>query len=302
MNEKNKRYGVIGTTVFHTLLLLLLIFFGLSSMPKGEEGVLVNLGDTVIGQGKVEPKPAQTEKVEEKTPPPPAKKPEPVEPDPVKEEIKTQDYDEAPVVKTEAEKKKEKEEKERLEKERIEREEAERIRQAEIKKQQEEEAERKRIEEEARKEQERKDKQAADISNKTKNAFGKGTGDSSSEGDTGGEGNQGSLTGDPNSKNRGEGSGLGNSGSGFDLAGRSLVGGLPKPTYNIQKEGIVVVEITVDRNGKVVSAEFKLKGSTTQDNYLVAKAIEAAKKAKFNSDRESAAYQKGTITYHFVLD
>nr|WP_321408349.1 TonB family protein [uncultured Carboxylicivirga sp.] len=299
MDEKNKRYGVIGTTVFHSLLLLFLIFFGLSSLPKGEEGILVSFGDTVLGQGPEEPKESEAVKQEQVTPPP-VKTPEPTQPDPIKEDIKTQDYDDAPVVKSEAQKQKEKEEKERLDKERKEREEQEKIRQAELERQRQEEAERKRIEEEERKRQEELDRQAAEARDKVKGAFGKGTGDNTSEGNTGGTGNQGQTTGG-NTTNR-TGSGKGNSGNGFDLTGRSLVGGLPKPTYNIQEEGIVVVEITVDRNGNVINAVPILRGSTTQNNYLQSKAIEAAKKAKFNADKEAAAYQKGTITYHFVLD
>ncbi|MCU4176402.1 TonB family protein [Carboxylicivirga sp. N1Y90] len=301
MNDKNKKYGVIGTTVFHLLLLLLLIFFGLKTLPQEEEGILVNFGDTILAGGEVEPKQAEPEKVEEVTPPPPAKEPEPVIPEPEEETIKAQDYDDAPVVQTEAEKKKEREEWERLDKLRKEQEEADRIRKEKLEADRKAEAERKRIEEEKRIEQERLDKQAADIRNKTKGAFGKSTGDSDSEGEDTGSGNQGYTSGDPNSKNR-KGSGLGNSGSGFDLTGRSLVGGLPKPSYNIQEEGIINVKIRVDRNGNVTSAEFQLKGSTTQNNYLKQKAIEAAKKAKFNADKMAAAYQEGTITYHFVLD
>lgn len=303
MSEKNKRYGVIGTTVFHLLLLLFLIFFGLTTMPKGEEGILVNFGDTVLGQGNVEPKESQSPKEEKVTPPPPpVKTPEPVHTEPEKEDIKTQDYDEAPVIKTEAKKKKEREEKERLERERKEREEQERIRQAELERKRQEEIERKRKEEEERKRQAELARQAAEARNKVKGAFsGKGTGDSTSEGETGGGGNQGHITGNPNSRNR-DGSGLGNSGNGADLKGRSLVGVLPEPTYTIQEEGVVVVSITVDRNGNVVGAELSLRGTTTMNNHLREKAIEAAKKAKFNTDKEAAAYQKGTITYYFQLD
>ncbi len=63
-----------------------------------------------------------------------------------------------------------------------------------------------------------------------------------------------------------------------------------------------MVSITVDRNGNVVGAELLLKGTTNMNRYLREKAIEAAKKAKFNVDKEAAAYQKGTITYHFEQD
>ncbi len=302
MNDTNRRYGIIGTIVFHALILLLLIFFGLKSIPQEEEGILINFGDSVTALGDQEPPPSVSEKTVEPTPPPPAKEPEPVKTEPVKEEVKTQDFDEAPEIKSAEQKKKEADKKKQLEAERKKQEELDRQRKEEQERIRKEEAERKRIEDEARKKREEQERQAADARNKVSGAFGKKpTGTGNSEGDTKGTGNQGHVTGDPNSTNR-TGSGLGNSGSGFDLTGRSLIGGLPKPQYNIQEEGIVVVEITVDRNGNVVAAVPILRGSTTQNNYLQSKAVEAAKKAKFNADKNTSAYQKGTITYHFVLD
>ncbi len=57
---------------------------------------------------------------------------------------------------------------------------------------------------------------------------------------------------------------------------------LKKPEFNIQKEGIVVVEITVDRNGKVISATPGAKGSTLVDNTLYAAAKKAALESAFN--------------------
>jgi TonB family protein len=86
------------------------------------------------------------------------------------------------------------------------------------------------------------------------------------------------------------------------LHGRSLIGSLPLPQHTSNKEGIVVIKITVDRNGNVTSAEFQMKGSNTQDRELVANAKAAAKRAKFNADKNANAYAQGTITYHFQLD
>ncbi|WP_289054027.1 energy transducer TonB family protein [Carboxylicivirga marina] len=322
--DKDKKYGVIGTTIFHVAVLLLLIFFGLSSIPQEEEGILVNFGDTVLGQGEVEPKESQAPPVEQvKTPPPPKVEnvPEPkvTEPEP-EEKVETQDFDEAPVVKTAEQKKKEQEEKDRLEKERQQREEEERIeREKEIERQKEldrqrqieaekeaqrqkELAEQRAREEAERKKKEEQDRQAAEARKRVTGAFsGKGTGESSSEGDTGGSGNQGYVTGDPNSKNR-SGSGLGNSGSGANVRGRSLVGSLPKPQHNTNERGIVMIKIRVDRTGKVISAEFQLKGSTIQDRELIASAKSAALRAKFNPDKNASAYVEGTIRYIFELE
>ncbi len=302
-NDNEKKYrtqGVIGTILFHIVVLVFLLIFGLSAIPKEEEGVLVNLGDSRIGWGKEEPKKAVPQSnPKPKVTPPPASAPQKTEP--TKEQIKTQDYDEAPEVKSEEQKKKEEAEKQkkleqekiRKEQERLKREEEERIRKAE--------EERKRKEEEERRKQEELERQKKAINSNVSGAFGKSNSSSTSEGEKKGSGNQGYVTGGPNSKNR-SGSGLGNKGNGYQLAGRSLVGSLPKPAYSIQEEGIVVVKIKVDRNGYVVGAEYSLKGSTTQNSQLINAAIKAAKQAKFNKDPKAPAFVYGTITYHFELD
>lgn len=90
-------------------------------------------------------------------------------------------------------------------------------------------------------------------------------------------------------------------GVGFSLAGRSVAGRLPLPAYQVQKEGKVVVEVTVDRDGNVVRANAILKGSTITDAQLIRAAEEAAKKSRFNSDGKATVMQTGTITYHFKL-
>ncbi len=313
VEKKYNKQGVIGSIVFHVLVLLLLLFYGLSTLPQEEEGVLVNLGNVETGLGTVEPPKSSAQPTpsepQETTPPPVQEQEAPK----TEESIKTQDYDdESPEIKSAEEKQKEKEEeikkqreaearKKQLEEERKKQEEADRKAKAEAEAKRQAELEKQRKLEEERKKQEEQQRIADEARNKVGNAFGKSNSSSSSEGDAGGSGNQGYVTGDPNSKNR-SGSGLGNSGSGFSLTGRSLVGALPQPQYSIQEEGIVVVQVTVNKYGQVVSAEYQLKGSTTQNSTLKKAAIEAAKKARFNSDPNAAAFQKGTITYHFVLN
>jgi TonB family protein len=76
---------------------------------------------------------------------------------------------------------------------------------------------------------------------------------------------------------------------------------LPKPEYNFQAEGIVVVEVTVNQNGNVTKATAGVKGSTTLNNNLLKAAQKAALAAKFDRKSSAAAFQKGTITYHFLL-
>ncbi|MBN2165314.1 MAG: TonB family protein [Marinilabiliaceae bacterium] len=295
MKEKDyKKQGVVGTIVYHAIILILLIVFGMQSIPEEEEGLLVNFGDSQTGMGLTEPRQSAAQNVSqaEQTPPPPPKS-ESATSKSNNEDVNTQDFEEAAALK--ARKKKEAQVKAENEKKRQQEIEAKKQRDEEARKVREaQEAEKKRQEELAR--------QKAEAQNRVKNAFGSNTGSgSTSEGETKGTGNQGYVTGDPNSRNR-TGSGQGTTGNGYSLSGRSLRGSLPKPAYTIQEEGIVVIEISVDNNGNVVNATPILKGTTTQNSVLWQQAKAAALKAKFNADPDAPSVQKGTITYHFVLN
>lgn len=85
------------------------------------------------------------------------------------------------------------------------------------------------------------------------------------------------------------------------LEGRSVMGTLPFPIYNVNKQGKVVVLIRVDQYGKVISARAGYKGTTVQDKTLWDAAVRAALEAKFNVSSNSPAIQEGTITYKFKL-
>ncbi|MFI3331352.1 MAG: TonB family protein [Rikenellaceae bacterium] len=121
---------------------------------------------------------------------------------------------------------------------------------------------------------------------------------SKSEGESTGEGNQGHEAGlEDGSK---QGMGQSTEGHTFDLRGRNLIGKLPLPSEASQEYGQVVIRIVVSSRGDVTSADFQSSGSTTQNSVLVAAAIEAAKKAKFNLV-DTLTPQQGTITYVFKL-
>jgi colicin import membrane protein len=285
-SERGK--GLAGTALIHLVVLALLIIVGFTAPkpPEKELGILVNFGTDETGSGLVEPSPPASN---EETA---AAQPENAAVKPSKEEVlQTQNFDkESPEVKKidpEAEKKK---------KDLIE---AERIRQAQIEtdrvKKAAEDAEKKRVEAEQ--------KRISDIVNRTKNALAnsKNTGtNTTGEGITGGTGNQGVPTGSVDSKIRGDGSGTGDKGISYDLAGRSFKQ-LPNPRYEYQGEGKVVVEIIVDRSGKVTQANPGVKGSTTLDEYLLSAAKEAALKAIFDPKPDAPSIQKGSITYNFKL-
>lgn len=302
MDERpsDKSLGVFGTIVFHLLLLLALIFISISSVDPGDEGILVALGDSPTGQGQFTPS-SSAPAAQTSTPPAsqPASTPPPTPSasTPARQQVLTQNTEEAPAISAQ-EKARQEEQKRIAEQERQRQAEIERQRKAEQERQRQEELERQRI---AELERQKREQQAAAARNAVSGAFSNSGSNSQSAGDTGGSGTQGALTGDPNATNR-TGTGLGSSGSGFSLQGRNLIGSLPKPVYNVQESGRVVVRIVVDREGRVTHAEHRLQGSTTTSSALINAAIDAARKARFNSDPNATSSQEGTITYVFDLN
>jgi len=96
----------------------------------------------------------------------------------------------------------------------------------------------------------------------------------------------------------------GNTGSGsggdYNLAGRKALT-TPKQQPNCEEEGIVVVEIQVDKAGKVIYARPGAQGTNNSANCLFKAAKEAALKTKWNSDNKAPVNQIGTIIYRFTL-
>ena len=281
-----KRKGFVGTAVIHAGLFVLMLIIGFSTPPPVTEemGILVNFGTDETGLGIIEPSPAPA--VEELVTPPPSQNIVTDEEEP----LLTQNIEEAPEVKKvdpDAERKR----REQIEAERIRREELE----AERRRIEQAEAERRRIEAEQKRQEEIASKTRAALAG-AKNA---GT-SSTSEGVAGGPGNQGSPTGSVDSQNRGEGGGLGDSGISYSLEGRG-VQKLPRPKYNYQEGGRVVVEVSVDRSGRVTQATAGIKGSTTLNENLLRVAREAALETRFDPKPDAPPVQKGSITYNFIL-
>jgi colicin import membrane protein len=302
---KSERAGVISTVVFHTVVLLLLLFWGFTATypPPKEEGFLVDFGNSATGLGLEEPSIANSPEVVEA-----AKKIIPVtksvdEPlntpkvdDKGEEDLLTQDYEKTVALAARAKKKIIDEKKAKINEEnklKAKLEQQKRAEALEIKRQ---ETERKRIEQE-------KAKMIGAINSRAKNAFGGGKTDngsrSSGQGNTYGVGNQGSPDGTPGANQYGLGGGSGK-GISFSLEGRNARS-LPKPNFPGNEAGIVVVEVTVDKYGKVTKASPGIKGSNTADANLLEAAKQAALAAVFNADSNAPAFQKGSITYHFIL-
>jgi TonB family protein len=112
-----------------------------------------------------------------------------------------------------------------------------------------------------------------------------------------GSGGTGGGTGGGDGTGKGTGTGPGVS---FNLKDRKPMS-LPKPEYKHQVEGVVVVEVTVNIEGKVTQAIPGAKGSTTLDESLLDAAKQAALQAHFDKKPDAATFQKGTITYRFRL-
>ncbi len=74
---------------------------------------------------------------------------------------------------------------------------------------------------------------------------------------------------------------------------------LPIPVYLAKGGGEIIVDIEVDRRGKVLKAEARPTGNLS-DPMLPVYAAQAAERTVFNSDSKAPAIQRGTITYHFV--
>ena len=269
--NKEKLYGMAGTAIVHLLVFLLLWLLVINKPQAQEEaGVPVLLGNTELAAGDAYeytevsaapvPSPVST------TTPPPATAPD--------EPVITQP-DEPTVALNSSDKKKEKK--------------------SEKPKKSAKQLEQERLAQEA----ERKRKEAEEMqrvaNSRIAGAFGKGSTMQGKGEATEGKGTQGSLQGNsPTGAVKGTG-GYGT----FDLNGRSLAGALPRPSYNVQEEGRVVVTITVNPDGKVIQATINPRTNTANTAMRDA-ALNAARQARFNAV-QAVNNQQGTITYYFKL-
>lgn len=290
--KKNKITGLIGTAVLHILLLILLLVIAIRRPQVQEEGgVPVMLGNTELSQGNADPYTLTDIDImnEPEAPAPDVSEPETVPPVETKEEIITQTEEETVAV-PKKEPKKEKPKKETPKKD-VPKKEA-------VKPKEKTEAEKRAEAEKAAAEKKAAAERAAAeaAAKKIAGAFGKGTQMGNKGTGTTGFGLEGSPTGN---SSEGKSSGVGGYGT-FDLNGRSLgSGGLPMPVYNVQDEGRVVVTITVNPAGQVISTSINKRTNTVNASLRKA-AEEAARKARFNQV-DGVNNQTGTITYYFKL-
>ncbi|HKL39310.1 MAG TPA: hypothetical protein VJ894_01460 [Cryomorphaceae bacterium] len=118
----------------------------------------------------------------------------------------------------------------------------------------------------------------------------------SGQGETTGDGDQGSPSGD-------DGEGMIGSGSGsWQLDGRSMLPGYGTKITTTKEEGIVVLNIWVDKNGKVTKVQPNLRESNTTSQYLINLAKnDVLNNFKFNGDPDASIAQRGKVRYVFQL-
>ncbi len=131
---------------------------------------------------------------------------------------------------------------------------------------------------------------------------GKADGDLNGKG-TGGNGTGGDGIGSGNGSGSGSGSGAGPGRGAFNYSlGNRKIMSKPSITDRSQETGTVVVEITVDKFGKIIKANPGARGTTTSSSHLWNIAKQAAYTASFNASPEAAEEQKGTITFVFSME
>lgn len=270
LDTKHKRKSAILTMIILLLLLYGVFNFGMRYLdPPEEYGLAINFGNSDVGRGDPVENVKQTEtKTEEQQEPVEEQEQnnEETSTETIKEDVVTDESSkDVPVVEKTKEEKKETVKKEKKKKE---------------------------------KPKPKPSKATTDALNSLLNGNSK-DGASQGEGDDNKDGVKGKETGDASSSKY-YGNGGRGSGGNYNLAGRKA---LSKPIQkpNCQEEGVVVVRIEVDKNGKVIKAIPGVKGTTNSSPCLLEPAKQAALKTKWNADDKAPSKQKGTIIYKFSL-
>lgn len=114
------------------------------------------------------------------------------------------------------------------------------------------------------------------------------------EGNTHGAGDRGVPGGTPGASNYKGTPGSGTGGISYNLSGRSIVA-FPPPDADFREGGRVVIRITVNKDGTIVSKQ--VKSATNAE--IRAIALKKAEKIKFNKSDKAPQEQFGDITFVF---
>jgi protein TonB len=272
LDTKHKKKSMAITVILHVIILILLFYVGLSYLdPPPENGIAINFGTMDVGSGKIQP----SEKIKT-APKPTVTKPVIQEKTEIKEEVVTQDIEDAPVIKKEAEK----EEKEEVVEEELKEEEPEKIPEKEP--------------------EPTPDKSTTDALSSLINGPKSDGTETGGEGDDKIGGDKGDPDGDPNAKSY-YGTGMGLDGDGNYLLGGRKALLKKKIVQDCNEAGTVVVSIEVDTNGRVIKAMPGVRGTTNSSPCLLDPAKRSALATKFNKDDKAPSKQIGKIIYRFSL-
>ena len=270
LKTKHEKKSAKITTLILLILVLLIFIVGPQYIdPPEEYGVAVNFGTNNTGKGNrplSEPIQAESQMVKKN----PAENNKTLE---KSEKVLTQDSEEAIAIK----KKKTAEDNAKAESERAER----------LKRE---------AEERKKREDAEKKKKLDNLIGAVKNSKGN---DHGGEGDDNKPGNKGQLNGDPYATSVFADSGPGKDGVDFGLGGRDKVYS-NKFEQECNEEGLVVVEIRVNRNGKVVKATPGIQG-TNGTSCLFEAAKKTALSFKFTPNQNAPDIQIGYVSVNFAL-
>lgn len=263
-DQSGKLIAAAVAVLFHLLILFILWLNGFHAiLPQKEEGMEVMFGSVQEAQGTSVPKPIMPAEQVAVPAAPPAKATKGAE-------VITQTTDESVAIKEQKQRREKALEDARTKAEEQKRIAAEQLRRAE---------EQRRINE---------------INARTSGAFGKGAQQGSGYAATG-KGFQGSPNG-----NSTAGATTGSGGKGdtpsYSLDGRRPVGSLLRPQYTDQVEGVIVVEIVVTADGRVIDADIAISRTTIASRSMRDGARRAALQSRFNAI-DGKENQMGSITY-----
>ena len=308
LDTTHKKKSFTLTTLLLSILLLVLFYIGLTYMdPPIENGISVNFGTTEFGSGRVQPR----EKIQSEPLDTPPVEPTRQEVAQQVEEVVEEESVEEPAAKEIAAEKvltQESEESIRIKQAKEAKEKADNAA-AEAKQKAESEAKRAKAvaeqlakekrdaEERAQKEQDAKKAKLDALMGGLNKSDGTASG---SEGDDNKTGDKGSLEGDPYATSYYGSPGSGSGTGGYGLNGRSLVN-QGKVPQECNESGRVVVKIEVDKNGKVISAEPGVRGTTNNNPCLLEPARKTAFLHRWNLDANAPNKQVGFVVVNFKL-
>ncbi len=307
LDTRHKKKSLTLTTLLLSALLLVLFYIGLSYMdPPIENGISVNFGTTDFGSGQIQPKerirseplntppvePNKQEVAEAIEEPEEQEIEELAEKEAPAEKVLTREDEESIKIKQAKELKKKADDAAAQAKKKAD--DAAKKAQAEVARLAEQKRE---AEEKALQEQEAKKKRLDALMGGLNKADGTASG---SEGDDNRAGDKGQPDGDPYATSYYGSPGSGSGTGGYGLNGRSLVN-KGKVQQECNESGTVVVKIVVDRNGKVISAEPGVRGTTNANPCLLEPAKKTAFMHKWNLDSNAPSQQIGFVVVNFKL-